>query len=162
MNRILSSTIPGADNFTYGELIKSDIAIRRNLDNTPTETQWKNLELLARKILQPVRNKFGAIKINSGFRSSIVNSINGGSPNSTHLFGMAADIEPYDNSITLYNIFEYIATTLNFHELIAEYFPSGWVHVAIKDDNNMKMIKLKDNNHSYTRVTLDYVKQLYG
>jgi len=57
--RNLNAKIPGARNFKYKEFIKSDIALRRGIDNTPTEEHWQNIEKLAVNVLQPVRNNLG-------------------------------------------------------------------------------------------------------
>ena len=46
-------------------------------------------------------------------------------------------------------------------EIIAEYFPQGWVHIAHKKGDNRKMLKLKDNKHHFAKVTLDYIQGIY-
>ena len=42
-------------NFSLSELIKSDTAIRRGIDNNPNADQIEKLKLLCENILQPVR-----------------------------------------------------------------------------------------------------------
>ena len=56
-------------NFTLQELIKSDTAIRKGIDNNPNADQIEKLKLLCENILQPVRDHFGRVKVTSGFRS---------------------------------------------------------------------------------------------
>ena len=53
-------------NFALSELTKSATAERLGVDNTPNLYHLVNLTHLAIHILQPVRDKFGVITINSG------------------------------------------------------------------------------------------------
>jgi len=62
-------------NFTLEELIKSETALRHDMDNTPGETEIANLKTLCEKVLQPVRDHFKrGVKVNSGFRHPEVNA----------------------------------------------------------------------------------------
>ena len=56
-------------NFTLQELIKSDTAIRKGINNNPNAEQIEKLKLLCENILQPVRDHFGRVKVTSGYRS---------------------------------------------------------------------------------------------
>ena len=56
-------------NFTLSELIKSDTAIRKGINNNPNAEQIEKLKALCENILQPVRDHFGRVKVTSGFRS---------------------------------------------------------------------------------------------
>ena len=56
-------------NFTLQELIKSDTAISKGINNNPNAEQIEKLKLLCENILQPVRDHFGRVKVTSGFRS---------------------------------------------------------------------------------------------
>ena len=80
-------------NFTLEEFTRSQTAIRQNIDNTPTEEHSENLKLLCEMVLQPVRDHFGPIAINSGYRGVVLNKTIGGSFKSQHCQGQAADIE---------------------------------------------------------------------
>ena len=127
-------------NFTVDELCKSEVAIRRSIDNTPTETIISNLQALVLNVLQPIRNSLGPITINSGYRSPAVNVAVGGSPTSDHCLGMAADIEiaGYDNKM----LAKFIEQNFKFTQLILEFYEdgqtsSGWVHVSF-DSNDLK------------------------
>jgi hypothetical protein len=127
-------------NFTLAELCKSEVAIRRNIDNTPSEKVKNNLQILVANVLQPLRDKFGPVTITSGYRSPAVNTAVGGSPVSDHCLGMAADIEinGIDNKV----LAEYIRDNFKFTQLILEFYTedvpdSGWVHVSY-DENDLK------------------------
>jgi len=155
-------TIEKNSDFLYDEFVKSDTAMRLGIKNEPNDIQWKNIELLVSKILQPVRNKFGSIRITSGFRSPELCLKVGSNASSNHTKGEAADIEPFDTKIKLFDILEWIHNNLDYRELIAEYFPGGWVHVAYREGGNTKQLKLKDSKHNYSIVTLDYIRKIYG
>ena len=71
-------------NFTLQELIKSDTAIRRGIDNNPNADQIEKLKALCENILQPVRDHFGRVKVTSGFRYMELCTAIGSSVNSQH------------------------------------------------------------------------------
>jgi len=161
MNRELNNTVSGASNFKYKELIYSEYAIRNGISNIPNEEQWQNLEKLAVNILQPIRETFGPIRITSAFRNSKLNNEIGGARNSYHLYGMAADIEPVYPEVRFIDIVKFVYKNLNYSELITEHFPLGWLHIAYNDKNFTKDIKIKDNKHNYTTVTIEELKDYY-
>ena len=74
-------------NFTLQELIKSDTAIRKGINNNPNAEQIEKLKLLCENILQPVRDHFGRVKVTSGFRSPELCHAVGSSVNSQHARG---------------------------------------------------------------------------
>ena len=161
--RDLNACIPGAMNFKYGDFVRSDTAIRLNIPNIPTENQWQSIEYVATQILQPIRDEFGLIRVTSGFRSVPLCLAVGSNSKSWHSHGCAVDLDPCSSKVRLITILEFIHLHLSCHELIAEYFPYGWVHVASgKGIAPTKKIKLKDKDHNYSFETLDYIKDLYA
>ena len=79
--------------FTLAELTKSETAARHKIDNTPSASIVANLQYGVDMVLDPLRRLYGQpIKINSGYRSSQLNKLVGGVPNSWHQLGNAADI----------------------------------------------------------------------
>ena len=80
-------------NFWLNELIKSSTADRLDISNSPTTEHLVNLTVVTHKILQPVREKFGVITVNSGYRSPALNTKVGGSKTSQHCNGEAVDFE---------------------------------------------------------------------
>ena len=159
--RKLSDKIPGAVNFIYNDFVKSDTAIRKGIPNIPSEIEWKNIENLAVKVLQPIRNEFGSIRVTSGFRCVNLCIAVGSNANSNHARGEAADIEPTESNVRMVDIVKFIVNELNFRELICEFFPEGWIHVSYREDGNEKIIKLKDKDHNYNVVTLDFILKKY-
>jgi uncharacterized protein YcbK (DUF882 family) len=80
-------------NFTLQELIKSDTAIRKGIDNNPNSDQVEKLKALCENVLQPVRDHFGRVKVTSGFRSPELCVAIGSSINSQHSKAEACDFE---------------------------------------------------------------------
>ena len=139
------------ENFSLAEMIKSETALRYDMDNTPGDAEIANLQALCENILQPVRTAYGrGIKVNSGFRHPEVNAKVGGSKTSDHCRGMAADIEI--PGIPNYDLAKYISENFQFTQIILEFYTpgipdSGWVHVSY-DANNLKrqvLTALKEN-----------------
>lgn len=59
---------------------------------TPTPQEWNNMLVLARLVLEPIREEYGPLSITSGFRPKILNDKVGGSPTSQHVNGTAVDV----------------------------------------------------------------------
>lgn len=157
----INSKIEGAENFTYREFVFSDTAIRLNINNYPKDDIiFKNIKNLAIEV-QKIRNKFGPIRILSGYRCPELNKAVGGSKTSNHLNGNSCDLEPFDSSIKLIDIINWIYNNLKWRELICEYFPAGWCHYSFANNIYTTNIKLKDNNHNYSIVSIDYLNKLY-
>ena len=126
-------------NFSYLEMIKSSTAQRLNVSNKPTLEHAINLVNLCNLILQPVREEFGPIRINSGYRSPTLNAKVGGSKTSQHCNGEAADFE--SSSISNPELAAWIAKNLDFDQLILEFYDgsdphSGWIHCSYKKDGS--------------------------
>ena len=80
-------------NFTLRELVRSNTATVRGIDNTPGLEEVRALELLARRTLQPLRDAIGApLNVSSGYRSEALNEAVGGATRSQHMKGQAADV----------------------------------------------------------------------
>ncbi len=148
-------------NFKHKEFTFSATALRHGIVNQPTEEQWINIEFLTHYVLQPIREKFGRLRITSGFRCPELCEKVGSNATSNHTKGEAADIEPLSRRGDLITVLKYIHRKLPYRELIAEYFPEGWIHVAYRRNGNTSTVKLKDANHNYERVTLDYILERY-
>jgi zinc D-Ala-D-Ala carboxypeptidase len=128
-------------NFTLSEMVKSETALRHDMDNAPSQEVISNLQELAVNVLQPVREHFDrGVKVNSGYRSPDVNAKVGGSRTSDHCRGMAADIEI--PGVPNAELAEWIKANLPFTQVILEFYTqgipdSGWVHVSY-DPANLK------------------------
>jgi len=70
------------------EIERSTTASRNNIDNTMPEIVLNNYIYLCENVLEPIRKKFGAVIITSGFRCPVLNKLVGGVNNSQHLGGL--------------------------------------------------------------------------
>ena len=76
------------------ELTKSQTAERFGIDNTPNDNAVANLKSVCENILEPIRAHYGVpFSPSSGFRSKELNQAIGGSLRSSHLLGLAVDLE---------------------------------------------------------------------
>lgn len=115
--------------FTISELCKSDTAIEKGIDNTPSSEVVEKLNMLIDNVLDPLREWYGKpIYISSGYRCPELNKAVGGAPNSFHTMGWACDIDMGDKDDNQ-PIFDYIKDNLPFVELGWE-GNGRWVHVA--------------------------------
>lgn len=130
------------NNFSLAEMVKSETALRHDMDNTPGEAEIENLKRLAEKVLQPVRDHYAkGVKVNSGYRHPEVNAKVGGSKTSDHCKGQAADIEI--PGVPNADLAKWIAENLDFTQVILEFYTqgipdSGWVHVSYDPENLKK------------------------
>jgi hypothetical protein len=98
-------SLPLSSNFTLGELLHSnsaerDESLKREQENPPDEIT-NNLRHLVETALQPIRTRLDyPLRINSGYRSPLLNKIVGGSATSQHCRGEAADCELSRNFLT--------------------------------------------------------------
>ena len=115
-------------NFTLEELTHSEVAERKNLDNTPNATEVANLTRLA-ALLEQVRSLLNKpIMINSGFRSKAVNDSVGSRDSSQHRIGAAADIRV--PGMTPKQVVEAcIAANIGYDQIIEEF--GSWTHISV-------------------------------
>jgi uncharacterized protein YcbK (DUF882 family) len=145
-----------SENFSLQELLKSQTALRKGIDNKPTDPSViTNLQVLCEKVLQPIRDHFARpVVINSGYRCSKLNKAIGSSSKSQHTKGQAADIEI--PGLSNKELAEYIEDHLPFDQLILEFYNgvdpnSGWVHVSyVGDADNRKQTLTINKNGTFT------------
>ena len=130
-------------NFALAEMVKSSTAERLRVDNSPSSIHLVNLTHLCINILQPVREQFGVITINSGYRSPALNAKVGGSKTSQHCNGQAADFESFSTPNP--DLALWITKNLEFDQIILEFYDgkdpnSGWVHCSYNLMGNRKKI----------------------
>ena len=137
-----------SENLSLNEVIKSNIAIRRGIDNNPTQEHLEALEDIADNIFQPIREHFKvSIGISSGYRSRKLNEAVDGSKDSQHSKGEALDLDAdMYGKITNKQIFNFIKDNLVFDQLIWEFGTDNepnWVHVSFTTRRPNRMIILK-------------------
>jgi hypothetical protein len=140
---------------TLAEAIKSDTAVRLQIDNLPTADVRLNMEHVAKNVFDRVRAHFNMpIAITSFYRSFALNKAIGGSNTSQHCFGEAIDIDGDKlGGVANSAIFHYIKENLDFDQLIWEFGTANepdWVHVSLKRSLNRRQILRAQKNGSKT------------
>ena len=132
-------------NFTLKELVASQTADRKGINNNPSEDHMTNLKELCVNVLQKVRDHYGkVVSVSSGYRSPELCVAIGSSVNSQHAKGQAADFEVFGLSNA--DLCKWISENLEFDQLILEYHNigepnSGWIHCSYRaDGENRKQI----------------------
>jgi len=127
---------------SYKESTHSNYAQQYNIANKPKAEHIENMELVAEKIFEPLREWVGnPIKVNSFFRSKELNKGIKGSSVSAHLNGQAMDITSLGGKTNL-EMFHWIKDNLDFDQLIWEFGSEPkWLHVSYKNEKeNRKQI----------------------
>ena len=137
-------------NFTLSEITRSNTAARLNIKNAPNKEHLKNMQVLVRDLIQPMRDALGPIRISSGYRSPALNRAIGGSSKSQHCKGQALDLQFWKNGeMCNKEIYDWvIKEDIEFDQMINE-FDYAWIHISLRPDNkNRKMIleAYKDND----------------
>lgn len=127
--------------FSYSEFFKSDAADKHQVNNIPDDMPLShvlgNINALVLNILDPLRESLGRpIIITSGYRNKRVNGLVGGSKNSQHLSGKAADIHVQGYTPQQMDmVYRTIQMHYDFDQLI--FYPyKNIIHVSWNGDKN--------------------------
>lgn len=127
--------------FQISEFERSETASKHSIKNKIPEKYLQNIFSLA-NLLEIIREIYGKpIIINSGYRCPELNRLVGGSVNSQHLTGSAADIRTKSNTKSdNKELFELIvglqkSNKIEFRSLINEK-DFSWIHIAVQDDEH--------------------------
>lgn len=135
------------ENFSLEELTRTSTG----LPNRPGKTELDKLLLTATYLLEPVRKKWGMIKVTSAFRSEAVNALVGGSSTSQHVKGEAADIVPVEADLD--EVFGWIVKDggICFGQAIREKKGgSDWIHLSLPRINGPNQQRLVFDGKGYS------------
>lgn len=113
--------------------------------NIPPGIHKEKLLYTVNYLLQPIRDEFGRVDVNSGYRSGAVNLAIGGSKTSQHCKGEAADIRTPDAG--LWEVYLWILDNLSFGQCIYEEKGAAkWIHISLPrlDKINQQALLFKD------------------
>lgn len=117
-------------NFWLSEFLNSDHATRNGIDNTPTMAALANIETILGPGMQRVRDLLGVpVVLSSGYRGDALNRAVGGSANSAHKRGLAADFRAPEFG-TPRKVIERLlqhSPSIRADQMIYE---GTWVHIA--------------------------------
>ena len=135
-----------SQNFTLREAVRSQVAARLGINNTPPDDIITKLRSVALYTLQLVRDHYRIpFSPSSWYRCLQLNRAIGSQDTSQHIRGEAVDIEV--PSIPNIELAQWIMDNLEFDQLILEFYiegdpSSGWVHVSYVTHrpNRMKVL----------------------
>jgi dihydroorotase len=136
-----------SEHFTLGEMLQSGTAVRLKIENTPSADDVARMRALCRNVLEPLRKRFGALKVTSGYRCEALNNAVGGVKNSQHTKGEAADLHCASVEQALKMAY-YVRDHLTFDQLLVERVMLNgccWIHVSYVTETtgrkNRKMMR---------------------
>lgn len=138
-----------SENFTLDELTVTSTSG----SNIPDKCHIEKLLYLGQYLLQPIRDEFGRVDVNSGYRSLAVNAAIGGSETSQHPKGEAADIRTPDAD--LWEVYLWILDNLSFGQCIYEESGAAkWIHISLPrlDKPNQQALLFKDGIYTNYEV----------
>ena len=159
-------------NFTLQELTHSNTAVRLGIENTPDKEGIWNLTLLATELLQPIRDRIGALRVTSGYRSPELNAIFGAN-RSQHMLCEAVDLQfvkrgKMDN-LQIYQAV--IDLDLDFDQLILEFGDStmyndpmhpSWCHISwtVRENRKQVLVAYKDENNKTKYIPINNLNSI--
>ena len=126
--------------FWLAEVVTSQEAARRNIDNSVPQTLMSNV-LRTAQGMEDIRKLLGSpIFVSSWYRSKLLNSLIGGAVNSQHTKGQAVDFVCPGYG-TPFEVAKAIRDSLiPFDQLIYEY---SWVHVSFVSGSPRRQVLTK-------------------
>jgi len=136
-------------NLTLEECLVTSTGIA---NKAPFEAKIR-LFYLAQFIFQPTRDKFGPIKVTSGYRSRSVNRAVGGQLGSQHSLGEALDLVPLESEIDA--VFDWMVHNIvSYGQLISEKDKdNAWIHVSLPRHSKPNMVALTYDGVRYDKYT---------
>lgn len=135
--------------FTLAELIKSDTATKKGIDNSPSWAVVEHLRTLVEEFLDPLRSAWGKpIRVTSGYRCKKLNSAVGGASTSVHMIGYAADIQTGGafNKFCDFVVEWAMKTGRNFDQILVETDKktgAQWIHVGLYSNSGAQRGQVK-------------------
>jgi 4-hydroxy-3-methylbut-2-en-1-yl diphosphate synthase IspG/GcpE len=128
-------------NFTRAEIEHSNTAKRLGISNEMSEEHLENMQHLIDRLIQPLRDSIGPIRVSSGYRSKALNRAIGGSLKSQHSKGQALDLQFWQNGKMMNElVYDWILdSNIEFDQMINE-FDFSWIHISLKKKSNRKQI----------------------
>ena len=128
-------------NFSLAEITRSSTAKRIGIDNAPNKEHLNNIQTLIRKVVQPLRDAIGPVRISSGYRSPALNRAINGSNKSQHCKGEALDLQFWENGeMNNKKIYDWILSSgIDFDQMINE-FDYSWIHISFNEFKNRKQV----------------------
>lgn len=157
--------------FKLSEFTASDKAKELGIDNTPEQWQIDNCVEMIENLLDPLREAWAkycsehllgtpALKVTSGIRSKALNdAIPNASKTSSHYYGYAVDLYPYNGYLKSFKKFAYKwLKGQDFDQMISEDEKDDgtprWLHIGFKRfDGSQRRQMLSNYNNIYMPIS---------
>jgi hypothetical protein len=124
---------------TRAEFENSPTAVKHGISNEMNSQQIESAKLVCVNCFEPIRAYLKKpIRVNSGFRSLLLNKKIGGSKTSQHCKGEALDLDLHDRKL-----FNWIIDNVQFDQLIYEFgtdTAADWFHISYSPVKNRKQV----------------------
>lgn len=141
---------------TLAEFENSPTAVKHGISNKMNAEQIEKAKLVCVNCFEPIRAYLKKpIRVNSGFRSLLLNKKIGGSKTSQHCKGEALDLDLHDRKL-----FNWIIDNVNFDQLIYEFgtdTKADWFHISYSPVKNRKQV-LRAIKRAGKTVYIPYIK----
>lgn len=135
MENVIDMSQRLSEHFTLREMCLSGTAISKGIANVPDERTVARLKALCVNVLEPLRRRFGVLRVTSGYRCPALNEAVGGARHSQHLRGEAADLHVSSMEVGR-KMYDFIRRNTGFDQLIMEHSISSgatWIHVSYSE-----------------------------
>ena len=140
--------------FTLDEVVASDTAAEKGIDNSIKDYKILSSAAELARLLDQIREQFGPFSPLSWYRCEELNKAVGGSPDSYHLKGCAADISI--NGVPTLELFKFCIVNFYGEIILTNYdesdIYSGFVHLA--DDWTIDKEILVGGNGQYKKYDI--------
>lgn len=131
--------------FSLPEMLRSDTATRKKIENLPSFEVVQNLNRLA-NFLDALREAWGSgIRVTSGYRCPALNRAVGGVDNSAHQYGNAVDIVPINGRMSEFEAFiKKWLVGKKWDQVIWESSRTGgrWIHFSLYSNKGEQRCKM--------------------
>lgn len=135
--------------FDLAELVRSNEAKKKGIDNTPSFEVVEHLDELVEKFLDPLRAAYGMpIKVSSGYRCPELNRAVGGVTTSVHQIGYAADLQVGGSFVKFRDfVVDWVKKTgTKFDQVLLEKNTKTgvqWIHVGLYNNAHQQRGQIK-------------------
>lgn len=135
--------------FDLAELVRSNEAKKKGIDNTPSFEVVEHLDELVEKFLDPLRAAYGMpIRVSSGYRCPELNRAVGGVTTSVHQIGYAADLQVGGSFVKFRDfVVDWVKKTgTKFDQVLLEKNTktgAQWIHVGLYNNAHQQRGQIK-------------------
>lgn len=129
------------------QLVRSETAAQRGIDNSPPPELQENLRRLAQGLEQVQALLGHPIEISSGYRSAELNAAVGGTAASQHLKGLAADFACPAFGPPMEIALAVARSAIAYDQCILEF--DEWIHISFTGEPRGRVLTIREGTRGY-------------